>query len=69
MNMNDYTVLEIAIECAWQIGDKLENQPRCASRWRVADIALDIVSKGIITDMTEDIDEVISAYLTERGLK
>lgn len=67
--MNNYTILEIAIECAWQIGDTLENKPRAESRWRVADVALDIVSKGLITDMTEDIDEVIGAYLTERGLK
>jgi hypothetical protein len=67
--MKTYTMLEIATECAWQIGDSLKNQPRAESRWRVSDIALDIINKGLIDDLTEDIDEVISAYLTERGLK
>ena len=69
MNGNNYTLMEIAIECAWQIGDTLDNAPRAESRWRVADVALDIVAKGLVTDTTEDIDEVIGAYLTERGLK
>ena len=68
MNGNNYTLMEIAIECAWQIGDTL-TKPRAESRWRVADIALDIVAKGLVNDTTEDIDEVIGAYLKERGLK
>jgi hypothetical protein len=61
-------MLEIAIECAWQIGDTLENAPRAESRWRVTDIALDIINRGLINDQSEDIDEIIGAYLTERGL-
>jgi len=66
--MKTYSMLEIAIECAWQIGDTLNNAPRAESRWRVADIALDIINRGLITDTSEDIDEIIGAYLTERGL-
>lgn len=67
--MKTYTMLEIAVEVAWQVGDTLENQPHAESRWRVADIALDIINRGLITDTSEDIDEIIGAYLTERGLK
>jgi hypothetical protein len=61
-------MLEIAIECAWQIGDTLDKAPRAESRWRVADIALDIINRGLIDEESEDIDEIIGAYLTERGL-
>jgi hypothetical protein len=67
--MKTNTMLEIAIEVAWQVGDSLRNSPRAESRWRVADIALDIINKGLITDHSEDIDEIIGAYLTERGIK
>jgi hypothetical protein len=66
--MKTNSMLEIAIECAWQIGDTLENAPRAESRWRVTDIALDIINRGLINDQSEDIDEIIGAYLTERGL-
>lgn len=66
--MKTNTMLEIAIECAWQIGDTLDNAPRAESRWRVAEIALDIINRGLITETSEDIDEIIGAYLTERGL-
>jgi hypothetical protein len=66
--MKTYHMLEIAIECAWQIGDTLENAPKAESRWRVADIAMDIINRGLINDQSEDIDEIIGAYLTERGL-
>lgn len=66
--MKTNSMLEIAIECAWQIGDTLDNAPRAESRWRVADIALDIINRGLINEQSEDIDEIIGAYLTERGL-
>jgi hypothetical protein len=66
--MKTNSMLEIAIECAWQIGDTLENAPRAESRWRVTDIAMDIINRGLINDQSEDIDEIIGAYLTERGL-
>jgi hypothetical protein len=61
-------MLEVAVECAWQIGDTLENHPRAESRWRVADIAQDIINRGLVTETSEDIDEIINTYLTERGL-
>jgi hypothetical protein len=67
--MKTYTLLEVAIEVAWQMGDSLENSPRAESRWKSADIAQEIINKGIINDSSTDIDEIINAYLTERGLK
>lgn len=67
--MKTFNLLEVAVEVAWQLGDTLENSPRAESRWRIAQIALDIENEGIIDDKSEDIDEVISAYLIERGLK
>jgi hypothetical protein len=67
--MKTNTMLEIAVECAWQMGDKLVNIPRAESRWSVADIATDIINRGLVTEHSEDIDEIIGAYLTQRGLK
>jgi hypothetical protein len=66
--MKTNTMLEIAIECAWQIGDTLDNAPRAESRWSVADIAMDIINRGLINEHSEDIDEIIGAYLIDRGL-
>jgi len=67
--MKTNTMLEIAIEVAWQVGDTLTDFPRAESRWRIADIALDIINRGLITEHSEDIDEIIGVYLTERGIK
>ena len=67
--MNTYLMLEIATEVSWKLGDFLKNAPRAESRWRICDISQDIINLGIIDDTTEDIDEVIEAYLIERGLK
>jgi hypothetical protein len=66
--MKTFTMLEIAIEVAWQIGDTLVDKPRAESRWRCADITQEIINKGLITDESEDLDEIIKAYLSERGL-
>jgi hypothetical protein len=66
--MKTYSMLEIAIECAWQIGDVLENLPRAESRWSVADIAMDIINRKLIDENSEDIDEIIGAYLHQRDL-
>jgi hypothetical protein len=66
--MKTYTMLEIATEVAWQVGDSLTDKPRAESRWRIADIAGDIINRGLINDTSEDIDEIVGAYLTERGL-
>lgn len=67
--MNDHTKLEIMAEVAWQIGDTLKNTSRAESRWRVVNIGLLIIDSGLITETTEDIDEVIHNFLTERGIK
>lgn len=66
--MKTFTMLEIAIEVAWQVGDTFSNKPRAESRWRCADITQEIINKGLITEKSEDIDEIIRAYLIERGL-
>jgi hypothetical protein len=66
--MKTFTMLEIATEVAWQVGDILTDKPRAESRWCIADIAQDIINRGMIDDTSEDIDEIISSYLTQRGL-
>lgn len=63
----NYSHLEIAIEVAWQIGDSLKNSPRAQSRWLVADTAQKIIESGVITPESEDIDEIISAWLDANG--
>lgn len=59
----NYLDLEIAIECAWQISDRLGGSPRAESRWLVADVAKRIIQSGTITVYTDDIDEVIAAWI------
>ena len=59
----NYSHLEIAIECAWIIGDSLKNSPRAESRWFVADVAKRIIEDGLITSKTDDIDEIIAAWI------
>jgi hypothetical protein len=61
--MNDYLKTEIATEVAWQVGDILENKPRAESRWHVCNIAKRIIEAGIIDDESEDIDEIVRAWL------
>jgi hypothetical protein len=61
--MNDYLKTEIATEVAWQVGDILENKPRAESRWHVCNIAKRIIEAGIIDDGSEDIDEIVRAWL------
>ena len=67
--MKTFNLLEVAVEVAWQLGDSLENSPRAESRWRIVQIAMDIEHEGIIDDQSEDIDEIVAAYLIQRGLK
>jgi hypothetical protein len=61
--MNDYLKTEIATEVAWQVGDILENKPRAESRWHVCNIAKRIIEADIIDDESEDIDEIVRAWL------
>lgn len=65
--MKTYTMLEVAVEVAWQVGDILEDSPRAESRWLVANIAENIINKELINETTEDLDEVVGAYLIELG--
>lgn len=65
MNKANYTHLEIMTEVAWQVGDKLENLPRAESRWWVVEIAQKIIEAEIITPESEDIDEIIGAWLAK----
>jgi hypothetical protein len=66
--MKTYTMLEVATEVAWQVGDILENSPRAESRWNICNIAQRIINAGIIDDTTEDLDEVVREWLhTEEG--
>ena len=61
----NYLHLEIATEVAWQVGDILENKPRAESRWHVCDITKRIIQAGIIHDESEDIDEIVRAWLQD----
>ena len=61
----NYSHLEIATEVAWQVGDILEDVPRAESRWHVCNITERIIKAKIIKEDSEDIDEIISAYLHE----
>ena len=63
-NIN-YLDLEIATEVAWQVGDIMENSPRAESRWHACNITKRIIEAGIIDRDTDDIDEVIAAWLHE----
>ena len=63
----DYSALEIAVEVAWQVGDILENVPRAKSRWHICDLTQRIIKEGIITQDSDDIDEIIEAWLTNNG--
>lgn len=62
----NYSHLEIATEVALQIGDMLEDRPRAESRWHLCNIAKRIIDANIINEQTEDIDEVIKAWLSEK---
>lgn len=64
--MNDYLKTEIATEVAWQVGDILENKPRAESRWHVCNITKRIIESGIIDDASEDIDEIVRAWLHDK---
>jgi len=61
----NHTHLEIAIEVAWQIGDAYSNIPRAECRWFIADVVKAIIDSGLIDTTTEDIDEVIAAWIDE----
>lgn len=61
-------ILEVMTEVAWQLGDRWNDIPRAESRWNTVDIAQDLINDDIINENTEDIDEVVRAYLIDIGL-
>jgi hypothetical protein len=63
--MKTYTMLEVATEVAWQVGDIMEDVPRAESRWHVCNIAQRIINAGHIDDTTEDLDEVVRLWLNK----
>jgi len=63
----EYTALEIATEVAWQVGEALLNLSRAENRWYICDLTQRIIKEGIITKDSEDIDEIIGAWLIENG--
>ena len=68
--MKTFNMIEIAVEVAHQLPDEgHDHVPRAEYRHGVTQIALDVINSGIITDTSEDIDEIICAFLIERGLK
>lgn len=64
--MKEYTMLEIATEVAWQVGDILEESPRAESRWHVCNIAKRIIDANIIDENSEDLDEIVRAWLEQK---
>ena len=67
----NYLHLEFAVECAFQISlnrvsdaNYWRDCPRAESRWLVADVAKRIIQSGTITVYTDDIDEVIAAWIS-----
>jgi len=66
MSVSNYLDLEIATEVAWQVGDILENSPRAESRWNVCNITKRIIEANIIDEDSEDIDEIIAAWLHDK---
>lgn len=67
--MNTHTKLEIMTEVSWQLGDRFLDMPRAESRQMAVIIAQTIIDSGLITEDSEDIDEIINDYLTERKMK
>ena len=62
----NYLDLEIATEVAWQVGDIMENSPRAESRWHVCNITKRIIEAGVIDRDSEDIDEIVAAWLADK---
>jgi hypothetical protein len=63
----NYSHLEIMTEVAWIMGDSLEDTSRAMSRWIVCNLATKIIQDKIITKDSEDIDELITAWLIAHG--
>lgn len=68
--MKTSTLLEVAMEVAMQLGNSptAMTLPRAGARHWMVDIVNEIENLGIIDDNSEDIDEIITGYLAQRGL-
>jgi len=64
--VKDYLKTEIATEVAWQLGDILGQISRAESRWHVCNITKRIIKSGIIDEKSEDIYEIVSAWLEKQ---
>lgn len=69
--MKKFNLIEIAVEVAHQLPDDGSHGDVSRAEYRhdVTQIVLDIITSGVIDEDSEDIDEIISAYLTEQGIK
>lgn len=61
--MKAYTLAEVALEVASNMPDIGFNCPRAEWRWSVVDLAIKIMQDENINDETEDLDEVVRAYI------
>jgi len=64
---NTYIDEEVAIEVGWQLDHLLQGHPRASARHLICQIAEGIIAECVVNSDTEDIDEVINHYLTEKG--
>lgn len=63
--MKTQQMLEIMTEVAWQLSEHWNNIPRAEARWNIVDIAQDLINEENINENTEDLDEVVRAYLID----
>jgi len=63
----EYLISEIAMEVAWQVGNGDLRKSRATNRHYLCDLVQRIVQERIITEDSEDIDEIINAWLTKNG--
>jgi len=63
----EYIISEIAIEVAWQVADNDLRESRATNRHYLCELVQRIVKEGIITEDSEDIDEIITEWLITHG--
>lgn len=69
MKSFNFLHIEIAIEVAWQLGELIDDySPRAEARWKLADIVKDIIDNDVVGHYGLYLDEIIGAYLLDRGL-
>ena len=63
--MDALVLAEVTLEVADYYPDINNNCPRAEWRWRIVEKAITIVSECKITRDSEDIDEIVSNYLSQ----